>query len=279
MRAFSLTGAQHFVKGFSTNGTLPVGLDLLRYLETTYGRSTIFQEGSPNFDDFRAVLLRETERYILLAASTFVRSMEALRAASSSWCVVGFYYSSFFAANAMLGMIGCWLRRRNRWVEVIDSNPGRQRIQFHTQNYTGPSGSHRLFWNAYYSAVPGFATWVTPIAAQAFRPVSANESWFIDLRNKVNYGPTEAFVLMEDFEAAFEATRVPACFPGELNSAHEVANSFISALQELAQLTGIQTDLFHRYSSRSSAIRYYVNGSRSKALSSFVRRIRTAVEF
>ncbi len=280
MRAFSLTGAQYYVAGFT--GQAPAvapGLDPLRYLDASYGRSTAFQEGSANFNELRAVLLRETDRYILLAGSTFVRSVEALRASSSSWCVVGLYYSAFFAAHAILGLVGCWLRHRNRWIEVLDSNPGSQRIQFQTRNHPGPNGSHRLFWHAYYSAVPGLATWVSAAAIQAFRPVSANESWFIDLRNKVNYGPAEAFVLMDDFLSHFDDTRIPACFPGELSSAYQVSRSFIDALQELAALTGIRTDLFSRHRSRELAMREYVNGSKSRALLSFSKSTRAVVEF
>jgi hypothetical protein len=255
---------------------------MLRYVDTqlTSSTTTTLSEGTSVFDEVRSVLLRETDRSILLASSNFIRSLEGLRASSSSWCVVGLYYSSWYAAQAILGMLGCWMGKPKRWIDVVDANPGKQRLQLHRSPYaTHVAGSHRILWHAYYSAVAPLTTWFSPAAALAVTPVSSNKEWFIDLRNKVNYLPSEAFGLMRDFNSNFDRSAIPSCFPGELNSAYQVARSFLSMLSELAAHTGIDTDVFAPSVNRAIAIRQHVNGPHSRDLSAFARGSRTICEF
>ncbi|MDE0246109.1 MAG: hypothetical protein OXM59_12295 [Gammaproteobacteria bacterium] len=113
----------------------------------------------------------------------------------------------------------------------------------------------------------------------ALTPVSANEHWFIELRNKVNYRPMEAFGLMAKFQANFNPARVPQCFPGELSSAYQVARSFLNALKELSIFTKLKTDVFSGSINRKSAVRNSVNGPKSPELTVFARTERGICEF
>ncbi len=278
MRAFSVTGAEHFAQNFNGIGS-SASSGVLSHLESRYSASKVLSEGSSEFDEFRNCLLRETDRYILLSTSAYMRSMDALRSSSSSWCIVGLYYSSFYAAQAILGILGCWIRRRNRWVEVTNSNPNSQALKYNVRNYPGPTGSHRLTWTAYYSAVANLRNWLPSQGLLSVTPVSSSDTWFIELRNRVNYRPFEAFQLCQNFERNFDATNIPICFPGELNSAYQVASSFLFTLKELCDHTKLETDLFLPNRTRKSAIKQRVNGPKNRELASFAKNLGPAVEF
>lgn len=279
MRAFSITGAEHFVNGFKKTGGPPPFDGVLNHLESRYSGSTTLSEGNADFDEFRDCLLRECDRYLFLSASAYMRSIDGLRSSSSSWCVVGLYYSSFYAAHAILGMLGCWYRKKNRWVEVVNSNPGSQVLRYSVHKYSIISGSHRELWNAYYNAVANLANWLPAQGLLSVTPMSSNPIWFIELRNRVNYDPLEGFQLCQGFESNFDESKIPACFPGELNSAHQVATSFLFTLNELTRQTGLATDMFLPNRTRKSAIKQRVNGPKNKSLSIFAKTMRPVVEF
>lgn len=279
MKAFSIAGSKHFVTGFSPNVPGVSGVEMLDYLDQNFRRGVDFVEGSSRFEEYRSILLRDADRSLLLAGSCFVRSLECLRPASSSWTVVGFYYSSFHAAHAVLAMLGCWIKFKDRWVDIVDTNPGKLKIRFHMNRYQGPSGSHKLFWKAYYTAVANLANWVPRTAIHGVTPMSSSDYWFIDLRNRVNYRPLQAFGLIGNFERTFDPAAVPDCFPGELNSAYKVAASFLEAAKNLAQFSGLKTDVFEPHKSRKEAIRKMVNGVKKKELGDFYRNSRASAEF
>lgn len=145
---------------------------------------------------------------------------------------------------------------------------------------TAPTrSSHRLFWAAYYSAVAGLGNWLPPQGSLSVTPVSSSESWFIDLRNRVNYRPFEAFKLYQDFDHNFDAKKIPVCFPGELNSAYQVATSFMFTLKELSQHTTLNTDIYLPNRARKSAIKQHVNGPKNRDIAAFAKRVKAMVEF
>ncbi len=276
MNTLSARGARHFTAGFiSTPGT---SISTFRYVASSR-RTRGFVEGSQAFTELRSALLRDADRHIFLAGSNFIRSIELLRPSSSAWAVVGLYYSAWYAAHAILGLVGCWIAHGRLWIDVVNTNPGAQELELHRTPYAPNFHNHRLFWHAYYSAVPPLANLLSPAAAMALKPVSANEQWFIELRNKVNYRPTEAFALMANFESSYNPATIPKCFPGELNSAYQVARSFLDALRELSIFTKLGTDVFPGSVNRRSAVRKMVNGPKSRPLTAFARTERGLCEF
>ena len=61
------------------------------------------------------------------------------------------YYSSFFGANAILGMFGGWLDYE-RMVEVDQGTPNAQvfRISRRLRSPSGYKGNHKIFWDNFY---------------------------------------------------------------------------------------------------------------------------------
>lgn len=146
----------------------------------------------------------DAERSLLLSGSCYARALDGLRESSVYWSVVGLYYAAFFSLKAVLGMHGCWMSRPKRWIEVVDANPGRQKIAYKTAMYPssgGPTGSHQVTWIAFYEAMNHLAAWLTSAhAVLASNPVNANRTWMIDTRNEVNYDPLVAFQMMTAFQ-------------------------------------------------------------------------------
>lgn len=278
MKSFTPLGAKHFVREFRASKDAD-DIDVLKYLQQKYHRAKILNEGTPEFAELRDCMLRDADRCIYLSASFFVRSLDLLRPSSSSLSVMGLYYSSFYAATSIMAMMGCWLRYRNRWVEVVDANPGAQRLQYKMQDYPGPSGSHKIFWKAYYSSTAQLQNWLPREAGLAIRPISGQSSWFIDLRNKVNYQPFDAFHLIAEFERKYDESDIPECFPGELNTAYKVAKSFLYALLEMTRYTGLQTDIYTNNFLRALEIELAVINPHPRALSDFARTEYDAIVF
>lgn len=276
MRALSIVGAKHFTAGFSS--AVAPRISTLRYVTRTSTPSR-FVEGTQTFGELRAAMLRDADRYIFLAGSNFVRSIDVLRPSSSAWSVVGLYYASWYSAHAILGMLGCWVSRPDLWIDVVNTNPGTQELELHRRRYAPRGGSHNVFWNAYYSAVGSLANVLSPAAARALRPMSSNRQWFIQLRNKVNYEPDEALALMARFEASYATAPIPRCFPGQLNSAHQMARNFLVALRELSLFTSLGTDVFLGSVDRKSAVRAKINGAPSTSMASFARTEQSICEF
>lgn len=276
MRALSTVGAKHFTAGFSS--AVAPRMSTLTYV--TGGRApSLFVEGTQAFGELRSALLRDADRYIFLAGSNFVRSIDVLRPSSSAWSVVGLYYASWYAAHAILGMLGCWVSRPDLWIDVVNTNPGTQELALHRRRYVARLGSHQVFWQAYYSAVGPLANVLSPAAARALRPMSSNRQWFIQLRNKVNYQPDEALALMARFERSHGTAPIPQCFPGQLNSAHQMARNFLVALRELSLFTSLGTDVFSGSVDRKSAVQAKINGAPSAGMASFAHTERSICEF
>ena len=252
-----------------------------RYLDQNFPSGHTFVEGGADFDELRRHLLREADSYILHATSWYARSLMSLRSSASSWCLVGLYYSAFYAGKAIMSILGCWKESDKSWIEVSFANPGQQKLVHHKGNkdkYStkypapGPGGSHREFWYAYYSAVGPLNAWISPSGQYAIKPMSASYTWFIDLKNKVNYDAIEAFKLMRTYELQYKATNLPHCFPGDLSSAYQVSKGFLSALQEIGKYCGLSTDLFKPAQSRESALRKLVNGPRKRPVYLFASK-------
>ena len=114
--------------------------------------------------------------------------------ALAPWVHVTLYYASFFSANAILAMHGAWVssvKNKTIIVDVEAGTPQNQRLKVtcgkSATSPNGANGSHRIFWDHYYSATPSLAAWVPRKLAAAFQPVNGTYHWQIDARNDVNY--------------------------------------------------------------------------------------------
>lgn len=246
MKPLTQSGAQHFVSGFSADANVS-GLSVVDFLDTLPSGASTFSEGTLRFDQLRDCLLRESERSLLLSENCYARALDSLRECSVYWSVVGLYYASFFSLKAVLGMHGCWMDRPKRWIEVMDGNPGGQKLVYKTVKYPnngGENGSHQVTWVAFYEAMNHLAAWLTsPQAMLAINPVNANRTWMIDTRNDVNYDPLIAFQMMSDFQNTFNPEKLPTCFGGKLQTMFQVAQAFVQFSKEIALNLGLKTDV------------------------------------
>jgi hypothetical protein len=142
-------------------------------------------------------------------------------------------------------MLGCWLKDKNRWLEAESQSPGMQKLTYRKSSYPSKqSGTHRLFWEAYYDATSHLSPWLGPKEVLAVTPFKASKTWLSDTRNRLNYDSSEAFALMQDFSRRFDPARIPGCFPGTLGSMLTLASSFLVLAAHLANTFGLSTDLY-----------------------------------
>src|SRR5712671_5035449 len=105
MRVLDITEARHFCRPLPAH--LPgVGQSLAKFHEQL--RTTRLAEGSPDFEIHRVSLLNAVERWILFGVADYRRALDMSIPSNAPWAHVTLYYSSFFAANAILGMFGVW---------------------------------------------------------------------------------------------------------------------------------------------------------------------------
>src|SRR2546428_12425750 len=109
VRLFDLSEAQYYCKGFrGRHGTSLLSFrDLVKSLDSNGPHH--FAEGQSPFDDYRDCSLRDAERRIFLAVSLYRRSLDLMHVSAAAWAHVTLYYSSFFAASAILQMFGCYV--------------------------------------------------------------------------------------------------------------------------------------------------------------------------
>jgi hypothetical protein len=192
MRLFDYTQAQHFCK------PLPVHVPGIgQSLASLYGNSTTHQlrEGTSAFEIHRVSLLNNVERWILFGVGQYRRAFDMFIPSNAAWAQVTLYYSSFYAANAILGMFGVWIHL-NHWADVESGLSPHQIISIHRRAQGPPSGykgSHRKFWDLYYEACTSFAPWVPVELAEAITPINNDRIWQISARNEVNYDMAFAF--------------------------------------------------------------------------------------
>lgn len=269
MRPFTQIGARHFVSNFSANANVS-GDSVSDFLDTLPRAGVVLSEGTPRYEQLKDCLLRETERSLLLSNNSYARALDGLRECSVHWSMIGFYYAAFFSLKAVLGMHGCWMERPKRWIEVVDANPGAQKISYKTVLYTnngGQSGSHQITWVAYYEAMNHLSAWLTSAHAMlAITPINANKTWMIDTRNDVNYDPLIAFQMMSAFQNSFDPENLPNCFGGKLQTMFQVAQAFVGFSKEMAMNLGLQTDVCLPNATRMNWCQQYMTSPQHPAL-------------
>ena len=161
----------------------------------------------------QACLLDSVERWLVYSLSHYRRAFDMLVPVSAPWAQVTLYYSSFFAANALLGMFGGWVGSANRRVRVVDVErgiPGDQELKIHRKfkSPSGASGSHHFFWDVFYDATASISAWAPLELAAAFVPVNGDVAWQIKQRNSVNYDMYYAWASSMDFGKTFRPTKL-----------------------------------------------------------------------
>lgn len=200
-----------------------------------------FAEGTPRFDEFRVDALREVERLLFSAVSNYRRSHDLLIASASPWSHVTMYYSSFFAASALLGMFGNWNIGRHAIIDVLVSSPGTQRlvVRRYTSSYSGP---HEFFWDVFYANIAALAPDINPGLRFAISPVSGSVTWQSDTRNDINYDSHMASRSMGSFQGSFIRGRIPSTLPGTLNTQFRVMEGVLQIAISFAKKLKIRTD-------------------------------------
>lgn len=282
MKPFSQTGALHFVSGFSANPTVS-RYGVSDYLRTLPRGTNTFSEGTQRYNELRDCILRESERSVLMANNCYARSLEGLRSGSAYWSLVGMYYSAFFSQKAVLGMYGCWMDGPNRWIEVVDANPGTQKLflrSSHYPNAAGAKGSHKVSWIAFYEAMNHLRFWLTTSCAQlATTPVNSKKTWMIDTRNDVNYDPLEAFKLADDFQNSFDPANIPSCFTGKLKTMLSVSQAFVQFSKEIALANALKTDVCNTVATRLAWTQQNITSPQDALLTNFYASELPGLEF
>ncbi len=158
-------------------------------------------------------LLMSIERWLLYSLGHYRRSVDMLVPVSAPWAHVTLYYASFFAANAILGIFGCWLgQTRNglRLVDVRHGVPGNQELRIHRRpsSPSGASGSHRAFWDFFYDGVASIVAWAPGELAPSLNPVNNDFGWQIAERNGINYDMFHAWSASTLFYNTFKPAKL-----------------------------------------------------------------------
>ena len=246
MQAFSFLGALHYCKGFQA---LPqvAHQSLSDFNDSQLQGIRQINEGTSLYDEYRDCALRDAERSLFMAVSHYRRALDLMIPSSSHWAHVTLYYGSLFAAQAILGMFGCQLFS-NHVVEVNQSSPGQQSLRrVHIGNKPNQyalsrNGSHRRFWEVFYSTMRHIAPFVEPRYSHLLTPISSNEMWLIEQRNRINYKLAEAIAFGDAFATNFSAKSFPSSLPAELNTQYQICEGFVFICNSLASQLGLLTD-------------------------------------
>jgi hypothetical protein len=191
MRLFDIVEARHFCRPLPVHvpGT---GQSLVAFHNGL--RTTRLTEGTPYFEVHRVSLLNAVERWILFGVADYRRALDMFIPGNAPWAHVTLYYSSFFAANAILGMFGAWVHFE-RLVDVDNGTVASQvlRVARRVQSPSGYKGSHKVFWDFFYEGCNIISPWVPPGLQSATQPVNNDRVWQITARNEVNYDMFSAF--------------------------------------------------------------------------------------
>jgi hypothetical protein len=191
-------------------------------------------EADPRFEILRVSLLSSAERWLAFSLAHYRRSLEMLVPVSAPWAHVTLYYSSFYAANAILAMFGGWIgqlpiRRGLRVVDVGAFAVGNQRLVIHVEppSPNGATGSHRVFWDFFYDGAAHIAQWAPAKLRPALAPVNGNYGWQIAERNRVNYDMFEAWASATFFSDHVDASRLRRTLRGNIGQQFEITEMML----------------------------------------------------
>lgn len=262
MRLFDIAEAQHFCRPLPSS-LRGVGQSL-ESLHSQFGSVTRIVEGSQNFTDHRVSLLNAVERWIMFGIAGYRRALDMFIPSNAPWAHVTLYYSSFFAANAILGMFGVWIHLKSIvYVEIGTPNLQKLRIDRRFVSPSGYKGSHRVFWDFFYEGCKRFSPWVPPGLQQVTAPVNSDRIWPVRARNAVNYDSFIAFQATENFAGSFDPTKLYSV-TGPLRQQLELTEGMLRLALYFANFLGVSSFAFDGLS---------VTGKRSKIMRMLVTKV------
>lgn len=243
MRILTPSGARHFCQNFTSSASTS-SVEVGRYL-ARFRSGRTFVEGTTEFENLRDCLLRDSERFSYHAAAAFASTLRSLQACSAPWACVGLYYTSFFAARALLSMHGGWVDGDRQWLEVTNINPGSIAITLRTSRHPGippRQGTHKAFWAVFYVACRQLQQHAVVQHSFALSPVQSSPTWLIDNRNRINYGSASAAKLVNEFTQRFNPADVARSLPGDVKVFKNVAESLLALVHQFRTAHGLATD-------------------------------------
>lgn len=243
MNLFDLTpGSEYFCRPLTTP---PInGPQSIKRVVTGIPKATTqLLEGKLNFDIYRLALLSSVERWLLYSASNYRRALDMLVPVSAPWAHVTLYYSSFFAANAILGMFGGYVKTEGKRtvIDVVAQMPNSQEFRI-TRNPPLPApaaGSHGDFWAFFYDSAAKVRPWAPLDLAGALTPPTSLV-WQTNARNAVNYDMFYAFEASQAFPAALNPTKFPASISGNLRQQLETTEQMVDLAMEFARMLKLE---------------------------------------
>ena len=233
MRLLDLPQAKHFCSppGPVRAATGRVSLPAFHHGLPTH--VVVMAEGTTPFQIQQVNVIDSVERWLAFALANFRRSVEMLVPISAPWAHVTLYYSSFFSANAILGMFGGWIGHTEKGIRAVDvesASLGTQSLRVHRRLKapSGATGSHRVFWDVFYHSTATIAAWAPASLASALSPVNGDYAWQIAERNCVNYDMLHAWVASTAFHTSLR--------PAKLNSLSGPLQLQLETTQTLLQL-------------------------------------------
>lgn len=243
MNSFGLPDAQYYCSRFVNLGG--AALESVKQFESVLASRVILREGEQIFDEYRACSLREAERALLLSASHYRRSLDLMTSTGAAWAHVTLYYCAFHAAFALMAMFGCSVVNR-MVVDVANRAAGSQALRIRKLSkksaITTYSGSHRIFWDLFYTMASALRTRLEPRLAAVLRPVSLDPVWQIERRNELNYEYVKSLRLIVDFSRGFSADLFPASLPGVLGTQYAVSEGLLEVAVRFAREVQLETD-------------------------------------
>jgi len=261
MQLFDISEASHFCTPLQAH--VPGVGQSLKAFHRTLPRQTRLVEGTTYFDVHRVSLLNAIERWILFGVADYRRALDMFVPSNAPWAQVTLYYSSFFAANAILGMFGIWLTH-DRLVDVVQGTPNSQilRISRSPRSPNGYPGSHRIFWDFFYEGCNTISPWVPGNLQTAVSPVNNDRVWQIEARNDVNYDMQGAFDGAMFFSSTFNPKRLRS-LPGSLGQQLDVTENMLKLAIYFAKYLSL----------RSFAYEGLGTGNRSKVFRDLVTKV------
>lgn len=259
MRLFDIVEARHFCRPLAAH--VPgVGQSLVAFHNGL--RTTRLTEGTSYFEVHRVSLLNAVERWILFGVADYRRALDMFIPSNAPWAHVTLYYSSFFAANAILGMFGAWVHFE-RLVDVDTGTVANQvlRIARRVQSPSGYKGSHKVFWDFFYEGCNIIAPWVPTQLQSATQPVNNDRVWQITARNEINYDMFSAYDGALRLNSAFNPKRLRS-LTGPLAQQFEVTQNMLKLALYFA----------NSFSVASFPFEGLVNGTRSRVLRALVTK-------
>src|ERR1039458_906572 len=239
MQLFDIGEARHFCTPLPAHR--PGIGQSLKAFHGTLPRQTRLVEGTTYFDVHRVSLLNAVERWILFGVADYRRALDMFIPSNAPWAQTTLYYSSFFAANAILGMFGVWVGHR-RLVDVDQGTPNNQvlRISRNQRSPNGYPGSHRMFWDFFYDGCNTISPWVPTELQSAVSPVNNDRVWQIEARNDVNYDMQSAFDGAMFFGNSFNPRKLRP-LSGSLGQQLDTTEHMLKLAVYFAKLLGVHS--------------------------------------